>query len=181
MENESKIKDWPSSNYPIFFALVLLATTAVTLAMGDEPRAEEIAIYAYYFLVIGILIRFFELALPDNTLERLSSKRMRISGWLRQHTQKANANTQAHLPGIPHKKILYFNRAKFEKILAPVADISKNVAVFLSLFLVICVIYGLMIDWWTVKGYISNLVLIIFGFLTLHMFSRAGSYKTERR
>lgn len=45
MENEenNEKEGWPPSNYPIFLALVLLAATAVTLAMGEEKRAEELA------------------------------------------------------------------------------------------------------------------------------------------
>lgn len=81
----SVMKNWPPSNYPIFLALVLLAATAVTLAMGNEPRAESLAIYAYYFLVIGVAIRFFEFALPKNTVERLGVAKMRISAWLKQY------------------------------------------------------------------------------------------------
>jgi acylphosphatase len=81
----SVMKNWPPSNYPIFLALVLLATTAVTLAMGNEPRAESLAIYAYYFLVIGVTIRFFEFALPKNIVERLGAAKMRISAWLKQY------------------------------------------------------------------------------------------------
>ena len=65
METTEETNEWPLSNYPIFMALVLLAATAVTVAMGNEPRAESLAIYAYYLLVIGVIIRFFELALPD--------------------------------------------------------------------------------------------------------------------
>jgi hypothetical protein len=78
MENEQKSETqegWPPSNYPIFLALVLLAATAVTLAMGEEKRAEELAIYAYYLLVIGVAIRFFELSLPENMLTRLRGHR----------------------------------------------------------------------------------------------------------
>jgi len=85
--------DWPPSNYPIFFALVLLAATAVTLAMGDETRAEELAIYAYYLLVIGVTIRFFEISLPDDTPERIKSVKFRIlkltggfTHWMIKHT-----------------------------------------------------------------------------------------------
>jgi len=44
METAGEIEGWPPSNYPIFLALVMLAATAVTLAMGDEKRAEELAI-----------------------------------------------------------------------------------------------------------------------------------------
>jgi len=79
MESTEETNEWPLSNYPIFMALVLLAATAVTLAMGNEPRAENLAIYAYYLLVIGVTIRFFELALPDrvkNFLTKFSISRI---------------------------------------------------------------------------------------------------------
>jgi len=79
MESTEETNEWPLSNYPIFMALVLLAATAVTLAMGNEPRAENLAIYAYYLLVIGVTIRFFELALPDgikNFLTKISIGRI---------------------------------------------------------------------------------------------------------
>ncbi len=51
--------------------------------MGDEKRAEQLAIYAYYMLVVGVAIRFFELALPENTLKRLNSFKERIYGFVK--------------------------------------------------------------------------------------------------
>ncbi len=171
------MKDWPPSNYPIFLALVLLATTAVTLAMGDEPRAESLAIYAYYMLVIGVTIRFFELALPDNALHNLGLAKMRISGWLKLHTPEITGLDPkiTRVLRIPHIRILYVDRVKLEKILVPMSDVSRDVAICLSVFFAASIIYGLMIDWWAVKGYISNLVLIIFGLLTLHFFTKASA------
>lgn len=171
METESELKDWSPSNYPIFFALVLLAATAVTFAMGDESRAESLAIYAYYFLVIGVVVRFFELALPDSTLQRLGMAKMCILDWLKQHTlESANNQKIARMLKIPH-----FHQAKLEKILVPVAEVSRDVSILLSVFFLISLIYGLMVDWWFVKMYISNLVLIILGFLALHFFTRTDS------
>lgn len=76
---------WQFSNYPVFVALGLLTVSAVILAMSDKKLAENFAIYAYYFLVIGITIRFFELVLPDHTRERLSNAKMHISNWMKQH------------------------------------------------------------------------------------------------
>ncbi len=52
-------------------ALILLAATAVTLSMGDKKRAEDYAIYAYYFLVLGVGIRFLEFTLPGNMRSRM--------------------------------------------------------------------------------------------------------------
>ncbi len=171
MEIESELKDWSPSNYPVFFALVLLATTAVMLAMGYESRAESLATYAYYFLVIGVAVRFFELALPDSTLQRLGMVKMCALDWLKRYALESASNQKiAHMLKIPH-----FHQTKLEKILAPIAEISRNVSILLSVFFLISLIYGLMVDWWFVKWYIPDLVLIILGSLVLHFFTRAGS------
>jgi hypothetical protein len=171
METGSEMKDWPSSNYPIFLALVLLLATAVTLSIGDESRAESLAIYAYYSLVIGVAVRFFELALPDSTLQRLGMAKICILDWLKQHTlESANYQKIARMLKIPH-----FHQTKRVKILAPIAEISRNVSILLSVFFLISLIYGLMVDWWFIKWYISNLVLIILGSLVLHFFTRTDS------
>ncbi len=173
------MNDWPPSNYPIFLALVLLAATAVTLAMGDEPRAEELAIYAYYFLVIGVAIRFFEIALPENAVRKLAAAAMRLSDWMKLLASKTAVVTQmiAGWLKIPHVKILHIHPVKLDKNLVIIADVSKNVAIFLSLFFLISLLYGLMIDWWAVKGYISNLILVILVFLTFHVFVRGSAFK----
>jgi hypothetical protein len=171
MEIESELKDWPSSNYPIFLALVLLATTTITFSMGDEPRAESLAIYAYYFLVIGVAVRFFELALPDNILQRLGMAKIHILDWLEQHAlESANNQKIIRMLKIPH-----FHHTKHMKILVPIAEISRNISILLSVFFLISLIYGLMVDWWFVKGYIPNLVLVILGSLVLYFFTRTGS------
>ena len=171
MEIESELKDWSPSNYPIFLVLVLLLATAVILSIGDESHAESLAIYAYYFLVIGVAVRFFELALPDSTLQRLDMVKMCALDWLKRYAlESANNQKIARMLKIPH-----FYQPKLEKILVPVAEISRNVSILLSVFFLISLIYGLMVDWRFVKMYIPNLVLIILGFLTLHFFTRTDS------
>ncbi|MBU5678845.1 MAG: hypothetical protein QXJ96_02975 [Candidatus Aenigmatarchaeota archaeon] len=45
---------------PIAFALFLLIISAIALAQGFEDRANLIAIYAYYFLVIGVILLFID-------------------------------------------------------------------------------------------------------------------------
>jgi len=170
------MRDWPPSNYPIFLALVLLAATAVTLAMGDEKRAEDLAIYAYYMLVIGVAIRFFELTLPENAIQRLNGFKERIYGFVRRLLVGAAFKVgwvakKFHVPGTKVK----FPRLHLtipKKYFEMVSDISRNVAIFLLLFILISLMYGLMIDWWTVKNYFSNLVLAILGFSTLHVFMK---------
>jgi len=64
------MNDWPPSNYPILIALMLLAVTALTLAIGDDKLAQDLAIYAYYLLVTGVIIRIFQLVLPKDTLHK---------------------------------------------------------------------------------------------------------------
>ena len=196
MENEQNNENegWPPSNYPIFLALVLLVATAVTLAMGDEKRAEDLAIYAYYLLVIGVAIRFFELALPENTLVRLRVVKVRFLGWMRLLVQRIwdigrRIGTKLRLlevripdfglPGVrlpeirlPEVKISNVHRAGLKNSIVYLCDVSKNVTVFLSLAFLILLIYGLMIDWWSVKGYFSNFVLVILGFFTMYFFTK---------
>ncbi len=48
------------SRIPIAFALLLLFLTAVTLVQGLENAANQIAIYAYYFLVVGVVLQLIE-------------------------------------------------------------------------------------------------------------------------
>ncbi len=67
VDKENNGENWPLSNYPIFIALILLADTAVTLSMGDEKQAEDLAIYAYYFIVLGVGIRFLEFTVTTNS------------------------------------------------------------------------------------------------------------------
>ncbi len=169
------MKDWPPSNYPILIAFMLLLATAATLAIGDEKRAEELAIYAYYLLVIGVAIRFFELALPEGTLQRLSPAKKRISGFIKKHPKEKTGNYIQNIGGMLRQQYLRLQRlhiVKPEKNIAVISEISRNIAIYLSIFFIISLIYGLIIDWWFVRGYLSNLVLFILGFLTLHIFTR---------
>jgi hypothetical protein len=201
METEQKNETkggWPSSNYPIFLALVLLAATALTLAIGDETRAEDLAIYAYYFLVISVVIRFLELSLPEGTLRAAA---MRISLLLKSHAPafKKMAPRSQHLNRTKLEKIyvritdflvnaaiLVINisrRAlsgriasiKHSLYLEQISSISRDVAILLSAFFLISVIYGIILDWWAVRGYLSDLVLIIFSFLALHILLKVRS------
>jgi len=181
MENEQKNEPggWPPSNYPIFLALVLLAATAVTLAMGDEKRAEELAIYAYYLLVLGVVIRFFELSLPENMPVRMGVVKVRFLGWMRWLVRKIRGISRriGSKLRLPEVKISSKGALPGVNSIAFLCDVSKNVTIFLSLAFLILLIYGLMIDWWTVKGYFTNFVLVILGFFTLYFFTKqlAGS------
>jgi hypothetical protein len=144
MESEQKNETdyvWPPSNYPIFLALVLLAAMVVTLAMGDELRAEELAIYAYYLLVIGVAIRFFELSLPENALVRLGVVKVRFLGWMLWLVQRIwdisrNIGSKLRLlvVKIPEVKISNIHRDGFNTI-SYWFDVSKNATIFLALLL----------------------------------------------
>ncbi len=70
---------WPLSNYPILLALILLVATAISLGIGEsEAYANQLAIYAYFLLVIGVAIRFFELVLPERLVQRLKINNSKI-------------------------------------------------------------------------------------------------------
>lgn len=211
--------DWPPSNYPILIALMLLVATAATLANGDEKLAESLAIYAYYFLVIGVAIRFFELSIPEDTLQRLNPAKKRISLFsssLKHHGLIFIRNTAIMLKNLYGRLKLYLRRAIFEmkvrisdfkrqhppelivvriremisairrqilklqrlhivnpgKNIALISEISMNIAIFLSVFFIFSLIYGITIDWWFVKGYFYNLILTILGCLALYIVLR---------
>ena len=70
MEKGNDLKSWPLSNYPIFLALILLVVTTVTLSMGDEHKTEDFAIYTYYFLILGTVIRLFEFTFSGNLISK---------------------------------------------------------------------------------------------------------------
>jgi hypothetical protein len=59
--------------------------------------------------------------------------------------------------------------------LEQISSISRDVAILLSAFFLISVIYGIILDWWAVRGYLSDLVLIIFSFLALHILLKVRS------
>ena len=55
-----RIKDYLKENWGAPFIIVfmiLLTTAAVYLALGDEANANNIAVYAYYSLVIGVFLQ----------------------------------------------------------------------------------------------------------------------------
>ena len=186
-DNKGFFLDWPLSNYPIFITFILLAVTATTLAIGAEKRAEELAIYAYYFLVIGVLIRFFELALPEATLQKLSRARkhfsmfemkMRTSAFIKKHPPEKTVEHIQKMGGILrqfYQRLRHLRIAKPGKNLEVISEISRNIGIFLSAFFIISLIYGWMIDWRFVERYLSSLILFILGFLTLHIFTKVRS------
>jgi len=50
-----------SSRYFILFALVFLFLVSFLLIIGNEQRAEEYVIYAYYFLLMTGVMKIYEL------------------------------------------------------------------------------------------------------------------------
>jgi len=111
------VSSWPPSNYPFLIALMLLTVTAVTLVIGDEKLAENLAIYVYYFLVLGLIIHFFELALPEDTMERLNPAKERISvvsDFIKYHGLKFIRNMDIMLENLYDRLQLHLRRAIFE-------------------------------------------------------------------
>ncbi|NJD52500.1 MAG: hypothetical protein FIB07_06475 [Candidatus Methanoperedens sp.] len=211
--------DWSPSNYPFLIALMLLTVTAVTLAIGDEKLAENLAIYVYYFLALGVAIRFFELSLPEDTLQRLDPAMKLISvvlDFIQYHGLKLIRNMDFMLKNLYSRQQSHLRRAIFEikisisdferqhpsigaqirkkisiiklqylkrlRIVRPgknislISDISLNVAILLSVFLIISLAYGVTIDMLFVKRYIGNLILIIIVWLTLYILLRVRVY-----
>lgn len=134
--------------------------------------------------MIGVAIRFFKLSLPENMLVRLRMVKGRFLGWMLWLVQgiwgvSRRVGSKLRLPEvrIPEVKISNVHRSGFKNVIAFLCDVSKNVTVFLSLAFLILLIYGLMIDWLSVKGYFTNFVLVILGFLTVYFFTKqlAGS------
>ncbi|VVB60277.1 Uncharacterised protein [uncultured archaeon] len=48
------------SRIPVAFALLLLVLSAIELAYRSEELANQIAVYAYYYLVVGVLLQLIE-------------------------------------------------------------------------------------------------------------------------
>ena len=133
MADEDHTKNWPLSNYPILMAILLLVTTAVLLGLGSsENDANQLAIYAYFLLVTGIAIRFFELTLPETLLQKIEEKILQIS---------KNAEV---LESKPESKLVYFS------------DITKNVFFFLLAFYFIAMGYGAIFGWFFVEAFITD-------------------------
>ncbi len=71
---------WPLSNYPILLALILLVATAISSGIGEsEAYANQLAIYAYFLLAVGVAVRFFELVLPERVVQRVKINSSKIS------------------------------------------------------------------------------------------------------
>lgn len=161
--------NWPTSNYPIFFALVLLAATAITLSMGNEPQAEELAIYAYYLLVIGVTIRFFELALPD----RFHNKFNMILHRIAYHFGKIKYFSR-FVPLVTQKIDLIRSSNHFIYF----SDMSKNLTIYLFIIFLLVAIYGSLYGWWIVKSFLEKMGLIILMFFIFYLFSTIIIKKT---
>lgn len=156
-EEQSEIKtdspeNWPLSNYPILLAMMLLVATAISLGLGSsETYANQLAIYAYFLLVIGVAIRFFELTLPETFIQKIKEK----------------------IPEISRSEDV--SVSKMENKLYFLADVTKNVSFLLLLFFFIALSYGALVDWFFVEGFIKQLGYVIAAFLTMHLVLRYGA------
>jgi len=173
--------DWPPSNYPIFLALVLLLATAVTLAMGDEPLAEDLAIYAYYLLVIGVTIRFFELVLPNDTLQKIDNFKYKIYILLNKSAVKIHENIPDNIISIISNKPMKLVNELILKLqiklnfnfktsyIVHISYILKDITIYLSVVFVLMLVYGFIFGWWNIERYLQELAMIIIGFFSLYV------------
>jgi hypothetical protein len=180
---QMETSDWPPSNYPIFLALVLLVATAVTLSMGDETRAENLAIYAYYLLVIGVTIRFLELSIPYNTLKKAQAAMVRISATIQELSERGSRyaknvlifqKIREFIPSVEHKPISMPSIGKVinQSNLVLMKNISKEVSIYLGVLLAVMYVYGSIFEWWIVWGYMEKLVLVVIGFSSTYLLLR---------
>ena len=140
---------WPLSNYPILLALILLVATAISLGVGEsEAYANQLAIYAYFLLVIGVAVRFFELVLPERVVQRLKINSSKI---------KSGRDV-----------------SKSEDKLDFFADVTRNVLFSMLLFFIIAISYGVLVDWFFVRGFVKELGYVIVVFLVLHLLLKYG-------
>ena len=143
--------NWPLSNYPILMALLLLVATALSLGLGgSEAYANQLAIYAYFLLVIGVAIRFFELTLPETFIQ-----------WLKIKIHVPEKGSEIAIR--KNKSILYF-----------LEDVTRNVFYYLMVFLFVTLAYGALVDWFFISGFIKPLVSIIIAFLAFHLVLKYG-------
>lgn len=92
---------WPLSNNFILLAILLLVATAFALVTSTEAVANEIATYAYYALVVGVVIRVLELAIGERVARALVPVRDRLVAWVRGLTLPSPARpSKPAAPGI---------------------------------------------------------------------------------
>ncbi|MFZ3383302.1 MAG: hypothetical protein WA144_05200, partial [Candidatus Methanoperedens sp.] len=174
--------------------------TALTLAIGDDKLAQDLAIYAYYLLVTGVVIRFFELALPKYSLQKHNPPDMkRISlfsnsiknhgllfirnmgimlknlyAWLQSRLRRVIFEMKVRISGFKRQflKLRRLHIVNPGKNITLISEISMNIGIFLSVFFIFSLIYGITIDWWFVKGYLNNLIFTILGCFILYIVLR---------
>lgn len=62
-ETSLTMKRWPLSNNFVLLSVLLLCATAIGLAVTTESAANRLATYAYYSLVVGVVLRLLELTI----------------------------------------------------------------------------------------------------------------------
>lgn len=149
---EGLFGDWPPSNYPILAAILLLMATAVSLAAGmSEDYANQLAIYAYYFLVIGISIRFIELGVSGEKKE-----------WLVEKTHFVLDRVGGRIGEVETDRDFSL-RKRWRR-----ATIYRELAGYVAALLVATAIYSFFLDQ-TLFTYIPLLVLLLTALLALHL------------
>lgn len=63
----------PYARLPIISALILLGLCPLLLIWKKEKLADEVAIYAYFLLVVGVVIQVVEMAMGDEKIAKLAA------------------------------------------------------------------------------------------------------------
>ena len=141
------MSEWPLSNYPVLMALIFLVAVAIELLLGEsEAYANQLVIFAYFLLVIGAAVRFFELILPGALFRGLRAKMLR--------------NNSEGIGNIKEGKSGFF------------VEVTRSVFFSLMFFFIIAVGYGALVDWFFVERFIKQLGYVTVIFFVLHMISR---------
>ena len=142
------MSEWPLSNYPVLMALILMVAVAIELMLGEsEAYANQLVIFAYFLLVIGAAVRFFELTLPGALFQVLRVKML----WNKSRDILKNRK---------ESKSGFF------------VEVTRNVFFSLMFFFLIAVGYGALVDWFFVGRFIKQLGYVTVIFFVLHMISR---------
>jgi len=155
--------DWPIFNYPILLALFLLLATAIILALGNESLAEQLAIYAYYFLVIGVTIRFLELTVLDSTLHKITLILLQIMEWEKRKRVSNRFDRYLSFIGTRIKSCVSIEQ------ISNISSIVCNVSIYLTVLFIIILMFGSIYGWWFVRGYLERIVLIIIVIFFIHV------------
>ena len=124
---------------------------------------------------MGIILLNLYARLRSRLRGAIFGMKVRISGFKRQHPPELIVvRIQEIISGFK-RQFLELRRLHIVnpgKNIALISEISMNIGIFLSVFFIFSLIYGITIDWWFVKRYLNNLIFTILGCFILYIVLR---------